>query len=175
MLNYYFLLFVIDGAIITGVAIFLCGTYLLKCCIKAFRQFTKHSVTKSALQMYREIQILANCYNLTNRSTATGGVVLWCIIGSITYSYLSVGNFCLLHPMMLLMCILLMFTSVNQILCAFCMASDVHKNSYLGYKIIEQKLRQRTGGDRKWMKRFWRSCTTIRVDFLVITLMKVLR
>lgn len=165
MLNYYFWLLVMDGVVISVAGIFMCGIYSLKCCMKAFRQATQKFFSKSALQMYREIQILANFYNLTNRNAGTAGVVLCSVISAITFSYLAVGNFRLLHPIMLLTCLVIIFSSNSLIVFAFRLASDVHKNGCQDFKRIEQKLREHNGSDVKRMKRVWKSCPTIRVEF----------
>lgn len=163
--NYFFFRVIMDSVVMCYAVNFMISVYGIKCCLKVFGQMSTNSVFLSTFKAYREIQVLTSLYNVTHRNTCMVGIVVVTIISSVTFSYMALGNFRELHPIMLLACVLLTCTANAQILLSFQLPTQVYTTCITIHKNLDKYLLVQTKRDKKWMMRFWISCPVMKVEF----------
>lgn len=156
---------VIDSTIMCYTVSFMIGVYSIKCCLHIFQKISMSSLSGTTLKIYRKVQIVISLYNVAHRNTCMVLILLHSIIGSIIFSYLSLGNFRELHPVMLGTCVLIASTLNAQILLAFRIPTQVYTSSRTICRSVERKLLMYTCSNIKWMNRFWKSCQIVRIEF----------
>lgn len=162
--NYIYWRLMMDFIVMSYVVNFMVGVYALKCCLSLFQYLTAF-VNPENLKIYRELQMLTNLYNITHRSSCMVGIVLLSIMACITYTFSWVGNFRELHPANTITSMVLANAVSTQILVVFRISADVFKTSCHVHKQIRGQLANGRCGNGKWLRKFWKSCPLLKVEF----------